>query len=171
MVSRMPPSRSKPLREADVWLDETLWGDEPTPRRRRADQIGSAEADRGSVGGLFDHEHDLDDGEEIVARRTAPRAARRTSGPAPVVPTADRGDTGTFDALPPSEPEEPETDEAPVVAGPVPGLLRRPLVEVQRTLPGADRRRSLPSGPDRIALLAVALAVLTLVSAIISAHA
>ncbi len=163
MVSPMPPIRSKPVRDADVWLDETLWGDEPAPRRRRAEQDDRVPA-RVDGSDLFDHERELDDRDEIVARRGDRRGP--VDGPAPRgdadgPATAERSD----DVAP-----APAVDPADEPQGTPPGLLRRPLVEVQRSVPTARPRRSLASRPDRIALWAVALAVLTLVSAIITSH-
>jgi len=59
---------------------------------------------------------------------------------------------------------------APIVEqqGEVPGILRRPLVEVQRSLP-VEPRESGRRQPDRVALWAVALAVVTLLAAILTA--
>jgi hypothetical protein len=162
----MPPIRSKSLREADVWLDETLWGDEPAPRRRHADDRDPdpARTAPGAATGFFDHEREPEAEVDFVVRRgrDAHRANDRpVDAPVPQ-PAADDEERHR---------SRDEAEHASVPTGPVPGLLRRPLVEVQRTLPTSGRRRSLTDGPDRIAMWAVALAVLTLVSAIITAHA
>ena len=59
---------------------------------------------------------------------------------------------------------------APAEGAEVPGLLRRPLVEVQRTVPAAADRRERLRQPDVIALWAVGLAVVVLLAAILTAN-
>jgi hypothetical protein len=187
----MPPTRSRPLRAGDVWLDDSLWSDAParrtadhedettalfdhereprtTPRRtrdRRDEQPRRAADERARRGEHDTRDHEVERPRRGEHDRPAAERPRRTleRTPRPYAAAEDLPEPEAVDPF--ADTDLDAADDAP--AGEVPGLLRRPLVEIQRTVPTAERRR--PGTPDRMALWAVALAVLVLVSAIITA--
>lgn len=93
--------------------------------------------------------------------------ARRVSGPRPAERAPD-AHAAAEEAT--REAEPPVTPSAAAEGAEVPGLLRRPLVEVQRTVPAAADRRERLRQPDVIALWAVGLAVVVLLAAILTAN-
>jgi hypothetical protein len=185
----MAPTRTRTRRAADVWLDDNLWAepdrsreielDAPPAPADAPDDAVRRDDDGVGVPAFYDHEVETTDrrrdGGEHVRRRASASAhpPRRLSGPRAVDPGARAAAPGAVDpaaAVAASEPAPVEPAGAPAAEdGSVPGLLRRPLVEVQRTLPTAESRRESLSRPDRVAMWAVGLAVVTLLAAILTA--
>lgn len=158
----MPPFETREKPAPEVWLEDSTWIDTRRSRSRDDAPVDPVVITVSAGDELPDvlppfYDHAADDGTD------GPRAAGRAHGAATptevaAVRRAAAASRTTF------------TPAAP--AGEVPGLLRRPLVEVQRTPPRerdeVDRPRV--QRPDRIALLAIALALITLLSAVITAQ-
>lgn len=176
----MPPFETREKSAPDVWLEDSTWV-EPRRSRRRDDaspdpvEIADRMQDTGSVEitisrgtaspdappPFYDHAFGDEDEDENGNDHRAP------GGATPTEVAAVRRAAVAASSRTPFTPAEP--------AGEVPGLLRRPLVEVQRTpARERDRERDIDRPrfqmPDRIALLAVAIALITLLSAIITAQ-
>lgn len=162
----MPPLETRQKPEPDVWLDDALWIDARRSRSRQGDDAVAVEITVSTGVAATDPPpfYDLE---------------REHHRPEPAfVPPADGApDPGEGDGLPLTDqrahdaavtPRAPFAPAAPV--GDVPGLLRRPLVEVQRTPPerGVDRPR--PQRPDVLAIVAIALTLIVLISAVIASH-
>lgn len=162
----MPPYETRHKPEPDVWLDDTLWTDS---RRSRSREGGGATAVAVeitvSTGGAVTAEPPFYDVER-EARATEP-ARPRDGGDRPEQDDGpqitDRRAPGVAETA-----RAPFTPAAP--AGDVPGLLRRPLVEVQPTPPerGVDRPRL--QRPDVLAIVAIALTLIVLLSAVIASQ-
>jgi len=143
----MPPFEIREKPEPEVWLEDSTWTD--TRRSRRRD-----DAPVDPVVITVSHGDELPDAEPPFYDHAA-------------TPPTDVADVRRAAAA--AATREPFAPAEP--AGEVPGLLRRPLVEVQRTVTrDRDVDRPRVRHPDRIALLAVALALVTLISAIITAQ-
>jgi len=165
--SLMPPFETRHKPEPDVWLDDALWTD---TRRTRSRESGAATAVAVEITvstgvavtaepPFYDLEREAD-APDPASRPGAEAAPQEHDGPR----ITDRRAPGA--GAPAAR--APFTPAAP--AGDVPGLLRRPLVEVQATPPerGVDRPRL--QRPDVLAIVAITLALIVLISAVIASQ-